>query len=87
MGAATTETAKGGRHEPPTPMETLDDDFPGWRPWRSSAGRCWAVRTTTQGPVKTPDGWAMTVDADTPAKLRAVLEEQERLPGGTLWKA
>jgi hypothetical protein len=59
-------------------MAALRTDFPGWRPWRSDAGRWWAVRLAP-GTGATPDGWAMTVDADSAAKLRTVLGEQAAL--------
>lgn len=51
-------------------------DYPGWNPWKSSAGRWWAARSG-----RAPSGGAMTVDGDTPDELRAALAEQERLGG------
>jgi hypothetical protein len=57
-------------------------EFPGWQPWRSSAGRWWAVR---QGRAGAPDGapveWARTVDGDSPEQLREALSAQEGLAG------
>jgi hypothetical protein len=52
----------------------LEGDFPGWRVWRSSAGRWWATRTGAGAPGKCRDGdLPMTVDADSEGQLRAVL--------------
>lgn len=65
-----------------SPMAILQADYPGWRAWLSSAGRWWAVRLGSE-PVQVPDGWAKTVDGDNEAKLRAALDAQERLPGGS----
>jgi hypothetical protein len=55
-------------------------DFPGWQPWKSSAGRWWAVR---QGPAWAPPGapveWARTVHGDDEDQLRDALAAQEML--------
>jgi hypothetical protein len=64
------------------PLAALRRDFPGWHPWRSSAGRYWASRVAHR---RKPDGlpidasvtWAMTVDGDTAAQLRKAIEAQE----------
>jgi hypothetical protein len=63
-------------------LDAIGKDFPGWQPWRSSAGRCWAVRLSGARPADgVPAEWARTVDADTPEELRAVLGRQEGLAG------
>jgi hypothetical protein len=58
----------------------MEEQFPGWHVWRSSAGRWWATRT---GTVLDRDdigaGRVMTMDADDPQALRAQLERQSRL--------
>lgn len=54
-------------------------EFPAWNPFRSDAGRWWASRI--KGRKRLPAGAAMTVDADTPDKLRDVIREQEGLAG------
>jgi hypothetical protein len=53
-------------------------ESPGWRPWVSDGGRCWATRTGRQ-PADPPEWRAMTVDADDPDGLREAIAEQERL--------
>lgn len=52
-------------------------DFPGWSPWRSSAGRWWCTRLGDIKPRhdRDPD-WKMTVDADTADELRDELRAQ-----------
>jgi hypothetical protein len=58
----------------------LEAEFPGWRIWRSSAGRWWATRT---GSVLRHDalgtGRVMTVDADDEQDMREELASQARL--------
>jgi hypothetical protein len=58
--------------------------FPGWRAWRSDAGRLWATRTGAKRrrPPRAPAEWAMTVDADDTAAMRAVLVQQEEADTG-----
>lgn len=60
-------------------VAAIEDDFPGWHAWPSSAGRCWATRT---GSRRRPPGagadWAMTVDGDTPDQLREAIAAQDR---------
>ena len=66
------------------PLAALRREFPGWHSWRSSAGRYWATRTSRR---KKPPAdemtfdasvtWAMTVDGDTPEKLRDAIAAQE----------
>lgn len=52
-------------------------EFPGWHPWVSSGGRCWATRKGGR-PAEPPEWWAMTVDADDAKGLREELGRQER---------
>jgi len=52
-------------------------EFPGWHPWVSSGGRCWATRKGSR-PADPPGWWAMTVDADDPQGLRAEITQQEQ---------
>jgi hypothetical protein len=58
----------------------LQDEFPGWRIWRSNAGRWWATRT---GSVMRREalgtGRVMTVDADDDQRMREELANQARL--------
>jgi len=58
----------------------LAAEFPGWRIWRSSAGRWWATRT---GSVLQREalgtGRVMTVDADDEQSMRQELAAQARL--------
>jgi len=62
-------------------LDELGRDFPGWQPWRSSAGRWWAVRRAAAPPPDAPEQWARTVDGDPPEELRAALAGQEALAG------
>ena len=62
------------------PLAAIRRQFPGWRPWRSDAGRFWATRTGRL-PAHPPEQFAMTVDADTARGLQAALERQEALAG------
>lgn len=66
-------------------LSSIAREFPGWRPWVSDAGRCWATRRGGRQPVDPPEWWAMTVDADDAEGLRSAIAEQERLasPVGT----
>ena len=74
----------GTRVEVAAELARIAEDFLGWRPWVSDAGRWWATRRGRQ-PVDPPDWWAMTVDADDADGLRKVIAQQERLaiPAGT----
>lgn len=58
----------------------LEAEFPGWRIWRSNAGRWWATRT---GSVLQREalgtGRVMTVDADDEHSMREELATQARL--------
>lgn len=67
------------------PMPAVDDALaetrarhPYWTVWISSAGRYWATR---RGSIRLTEnvhpGWAMTVDADSLAKLETRIKEQE----------
>jgi hypothetical protein len=80
MRRAARGDAAGGQQESDDMMAGIGRDYPGWQPWRSSAGRCWAVRRSGSRPsAGAPAEWARTVDADTPEGLRAVLGRQEGL--------
>jgi hypothetical protein len=82
MKEAATGNAAGGQRESDGTLAELGRDFPGWQPWRSSAGRWWAVRQGRAAPPPdAPAEWARTVDADTLEGLRAVLSGQEELAG------
>jgi len=59
-------------------LSRIAEEFPGWRPWVSNAGRCWATRKGRR-PSSPPEWWAMTVDGDDPDALRKAIAEQERL--------
>lgn len=59
-------------------LSRIAGEFPGWRPWVSDGGRCWATRRGRR-PADPPEWWAMTVDADDPDGLRKAIAEQERL--------
>jgi hypothetical protein len=55
-------------------LDAIEEEFPGWRVWRSRARRWWATRARAglcdnDGGGRVP----MTVDADTEAGLRAQL--------------
>jgi hypothetical protein len=80
--AARRDAAGGSGKKSDGTLAGIGQDFPGWQPWRSSAGRWWAVR---QGRAGTPPGapaeWARTVDGDTPEQLREALTVQEGLTG------
>jgi hypothetical protein len=63
-------------------LAEIGREFPGWQPWRSSAGRWWAVRQGRAGaPLGVPVEWARTVDGDTSEQLREALTAQEGLAG------
>jgi len=62
-------------------LAAIRRQFPGWRPWRSDAGRFWATRIGVRLPDHPPDWWAMTVDADTAGKLHEALSDQEARAG------
>jgi hypothetical protein len=59
-------------------LSAIAREFPGWRPWVSDSGRCWATRLGPR-PANPPEWWAITVEADDAGKLRKVIAEQERL--------
>jgi hypothetical protein len=81
MGRAARRDAAGGQPDPDGRLAGIGRDFPAWHPWRSSAGRWWAVRRTGTAPASPPAEWAMTVDGDTADELRAALAGQEELAG------
>jgi hypothetical protein len=59
----------------------MAQEFPGWHIWRSQAGRWWATRLGNMAWDQHHDpGFAMTVDADTPAELVMVLARQPQVP-------
>ncbi len=59
----------------------MAQEFPGWHIWRSQAGRWWATRLGKVAWDQHHDpGFAMTVDADTPAELAMVLACQPHVP-------
>jgi hypothetical protein len=68
----------GAHAEIAAELSRIAGEFPGWRPWVSDAGRCWATRTC-RCPADPPGWWAMTVDADDAEGLRSAIAEQERL--------
>jgi hypothetical protein len=74
-GGGTVADAQG---EVADELSRIAREFPGWRPWVSDSGRCWATRGGRQ-PVTPPEWWAMTVDADDPDGLRQAIAEQETL--------
>jgi hypothetical protein len=64
------------------PLAAIRADFPGWHPWRSSTGRYWASRVSAREkpadlPFDASVTWAMTVDGDNAAQLRAAIAAQE----------
>ncbi len=67
----------GTRGEVAEELLRVERDFPGWHPWLSSGGRCWAVRKGRR-PAHPPEWWAMTVDADDVDGLRGALTRQEQ---------
>ncbi|WP_405084297.1 hypothetical protein [Microbispora sp. NBC_01389] len=50
---------------------------PGWRFWRSDAGRFWATREQPFTGPEMQAGAERTVDADTPGELAEVVAAQE----------
>jgi len=52
---------------------------PGWRIWRSDAGRWWATRIRPFTAAAEAAGAARTVDGDDLAELCRAIAEQERL--------
>ncbi len=59
----------------------MAQEFPGWHIWRSQAGRWLATRVGNVAWDQHHDpGFAMTVDADTPAELVMVLARQPQVP-------
>lgn len=58
-------------------LSCIERDFPGWHPWLSSEGRCWATRKGSS-PADPPEWWAMTIDADDAAGLREAIARQEQ---------
>jgi hypothetical protein len=56
----------------------IEEEFPGWLVWRSDAGRWYATRSGDLTDAQLQAGYAMTVAADDPAGLRALLRDQTR---------
>lgn len=71
----------GTRGEVAEELSRLAVEFPGWRPWLSDAGRCWATRRGARPSADPPEWWAMTVDADDAGGLRKAIAKQEQLVG------
>ena len=69
----------GTKAEVTAELTCIAGEFPGWRPWISDAGRCWATRQGSRLLPDAPEWWAMTVDADDANGLRSAITEQERL--------
>ncbi|MFG1961273.1 hypothetical protein [Nonomuraea sp. NPDC049028] len=62
----------------PVILEDLQETFPGWRIWRSSAGRLWATRNGRHLSLYEVDhGLYQTVDADDIAQLAEQLRGQD----------
>lgn len=60
-------------------LTDLSGRFPRWHIWISSAGRWWATRRGNAQLAKDAHpGWYMTVDADSPEELEALIKEQVR---------
>jgi hypothetical protein len=81
MGRAARRDAAGGQLNSDATLAEIGRDYPGWHPWRSSAGRWWAVRSEARAPADAPAEWARTIDGDTAGDLRAALAAQEKLTG------
>jgi hypothetical protein len=79
MGRAARRDAAVGQLNSDGTLAEIGRAYPGWRPWRSSAGRWWAVRLMAGPPADAPNEWARTVDGDTARDLRAALAAQEEL--------
>ncbi|PKK13313.1 hypothetical protein [Thermomonospora sp. CIF 1] len=56
----------------------IEEEFPGWKVWRSDAGRWYATRSGDLTDAQLQAGCATTVAADDSAGLRALLAEQTR---------
>jgi hypothetical protein len=54
----------------------IEEEFPGWLVWRSDAGRWYATRSGDLTDAQLQAGYAMTVAADDPARLRELLRDQ-----------
>ncbi|TMR35198.1 hypothetical protein ETD85_14470 [Nonomuraea zeae] len=62
----------------PVILEDLQEAFPGWCIWRSSAGRLWATRNGRRlSQYEIDHGLCQTIDADDVAQLAEQLREQE----------
>ena len=81
MRRAATRDPAGAQLNSDGTLAEISRDYPGWHPWRSSAGRWWAVRLATRTPADVPAEWARTIDGDTAGDLRAALAAQEELTG------
>jgi hypothetical protein len=80
--AMTPQPATAAKAEVADEPSRIEQDYPAWHVWLSQAGRWWATRL---GHARPPAGqnprdpqFAMTLDADTAAKLREALEFQRR---------
>ncbi|WP_343950082.1 hypothetical protein [Nonomuraea longicatena] len=64
----------------PILLEDLQEAFPGWCIWRSSAGRLWATRNGRRLTQREHEiGLFQTLDADDVPQLASLLKEQERV--------
>ncbi|MFI6294938.1 hypothetical protein ACIBEJ_25335 [Nonomuraea sp. NPDC050790] len=64
----------------PIILEDLQEAFPGWCIWRSSAGRLWATRNGRRLTQRETDiGLYQTLDADDVTQLAPMLKAQERV--------
>lgn len=52
-------------------LHAVEDDYPGWHVWKSSAGRIWAAT-----PENHTGGSGTTLDAPTPDLMRHAIAEQ-----------
>jgi hypothetical protein len=63
-------------------MSTVDEvavmraAFPAWNIWRSDEGQWWASRYRPLAPSCWPDGYALTVTAQTSWRLQAEIAKQ-----------
>ena len=82
-----TATAATAAPSAASPLAALEEQFPGWRVWRSRPrGLLWATRRGNvhyNDDPRRPAGWSITIGAvQTPGELRALLTEQRALDAG-----
>ena len=56
----------------------IEDAYPAWHVWLSDLGRWWSTRHGPLGRYMGRDGTPITLDADSPAALRALLDDARR---------